>query len=68
MSLRLFSLILDSLIRGSLLRKYYLLPLTPLLISSPDSTLINGLGRYSGDPTSSLAVVNVTEGQRLAIF
>ncbi|PAV23691.1 laccase [Pyrrhoderma noxium] len=41
-----------------------LFPNTGFADPSPDSTLINGLGRYSGDPTSSLAVVNVTEGQR----
>ncbi|TDL18677.1 laccase [Rickenella mellea] len=29
-----------------------------------DSTLINGLGRYSGGPSSDLAVINVTQGQR----
>ncbi|KAF7351524.1 Laccase A [Mycena sanguinolenta] len=28
------------------------------------STLINGLGRYAGGPTSQLAVVSVTQGQR----
>lgn len=31
---------------------------------TPDSTLINGLGRYKGGPTSPLAVVNVTYGTR----
>ncbi|KAH8104302.1 laccase [Phellopilus nigrolimitatus] len=32
---------------------------------NPDSTTINGLGRYSGGPTDSpLAVVNVTQGTR----
>ncbi|KAI0730508.1 laccase C [Earliella scabrosa] len=30
----------------------------------PDSTLINGLGRYFGNPTSELAVINVTPGKR----
>lgn len=35
-----------------------------LSFSTPDSTLINGLGRYSGNPTSSLSVVNVTQGTR----
>jgi hypothetical protein len=29
-----------------------------------DSTLINGLGRYSTGPLSSLAVVNITRGKR----
>ncbi|KAJ6459961.1 laccase [Mycena sanguinolenta] len=28
------------------------------------STLINGLGRYAGGPTSQLAVISVTKGQR----
>ncbi|KAF7342559.1 Laccase A [Mycena sanguinolenta] len=28
------------------------------------STLINGLGRYAGGPTSQLAVITVTQGQR----
>ncbi|KAI6145124.1 laccase [Pisolithus tinctorius] len=30
----------------------------------PDSTVINGLGRYSGGPSSPLAVINVEEGKR----
>ncbi|KAL4072079.1 laccase [Scleroderma citrinum] len=37
---------------------YNLIPFTP------DSTLINGLGRYSGGPQSSLAVINVEKGKR----
>ncbi|KIK14451.1 laccase [Pisolithus microcarpus 441] len=40
---------------------------SPLLYNppfTPDSTLINGLGRYPGGPASPLAVVNVTQGQR----
>ncbi|KAJ7743926.1 laccase [Mycena maculata] len=36
------------------------LGVVPTLIS----TLINGLGRYAGGPTSQLAVINVTQGQR----
>ncbi|KAJ6459068.1 laccase [Mycena sanguinolenta] len=31
------------------------------------STLINGLGRFAGGPTSQLAVVSVTQGQRYRI-
>ena len=30
---------------------------------TPDATLINGMGRYSSDPTADLAVFNVTQGQ-----
>ncbi|KAI6144387.1 laccase [Pisolithus tinctorius] len=41
---------------------------SPLLYNSPpftpDSSLINGLGRYPGGPASPLAVFNVTQGQR----
>ncbi|KAI6144389.1 laccase [Pisolithus tinctorius] len=40
---------------------------SPLLYNppfTPDSTLINGLGRYPGGPSSPLAVLNVTQGQR----
>ncbi|KAI6001779.1 laccase [Pisolithus albus] len=40
---------------------------SPLLYNppfTPDSTLINGLGRYPGGPASPLAVVNVTQGKR----
>ena len=33
-------------------------------IPTPDSTLINGLGRYSGGPNSTLAVINVMQGKR----
>lgn len=38
-------------------------PLT-LVYRRSDATLINGLGRWSGDPTSELAVINVTPGKR----
>ena len=31
---------------------------------TPDSTLINGKGRYAADPTAALAVVNVKKGTR----
>ncbi|KAI6103797.1 laccase [Pisolithus croceorrhizus] len=31
---------------------------------TPDSTLINGLGRYPAGPASPLAIVNVTQGKR----
>jgi iron transport multicopper oxidase len=34
------------------------------LIPTPDSVLINGLGRYSGGPSSPLAVINVSAGKR----
>lgn len=33
---------------------------------APNSTLINGLGRYKGGPASPLAVVNVAFGLRYA--
>ncbi|KAF5316706.1 hypothetical protein D9619_006803 [Psilocybe cf. subviscida] len=33
-------------------------------VPTPDSVLINGLGRYSGGPSSSLAVVNVVKGKK----
>ncbi|KAJ7048951.1 laccase [Mycena amicta] len=36
------------------------LPIPPTLVS----TLINGLGRYAGGPTSQLAVISVTHGKR----
>ena len=36
----------------------------PLRRSTADSTLINGLGRYSGGPASNLAVISVTKGKR----
>jgi len=31
---------------------------------NPNSTLINGLGRYEGGPATDLAVVNVQQGKR----
>ncbi|GLB41431.1 putative multicopper oxidase family protein [Lyophyllum shimeji] len=34
------------------------------LVPTSDSTLINGLGRYPGGPTSPLAVINVVSGKR----
>ncbi|KAI0676138.1 TvLac7 [Trametes maxima] len=33
-------------------------------IPTSDSTLINGLGRWAGNPTSELAVINVEHGKR----
>ncbi|KAF9461173.1 laccase [Collybia nuda] len=33
-------------------------------VPTPDSTLINGLGRYEGGPTSPLAIINVVSGKR----
>lgn len=33
-------------------------------IPTPSSTLINGLGRYSGGPNSTLSVISVTKGKR----
>ena len=33
-------------------------------LRTPDSTLINGRGRYVGGPNSTLAVVNVQQGKR----
>ena len=38
--------------------------LNHFLVVGDDSTLINGLGRYQGGPTSELAVVNVEYGKR----
>nr|BAE80732.1 laccase 2 [Flammulina velutipes] len=35
-----------------------------LAFPTPDSTLINGLGRWAEDPTSDLAVINVEAGVR----
>lgn len=32
--------------------------------STATSVLINGLGRYSGGPSSDLAIINVTQGKR----
>ncbi|KAH9893587.1 TvLac6 [Cubamyces lactineus] len=33
-------------------------------IAKSDTTLINGLGRWAGNPTSELAVITVTQGKR----
>jgi len=35
-----------------------------MMVVQPDSTLINGLGRYAGGPESELAVINVEYGKR----
>ena len=43
----------------------YHLPTSALVaIPTQNSTLINGLGRYSGGPSSALAVINVSSGKR----
>jgi iron transport multicopper oxidase len=34
------------------------------LFAAPDSTLINGIGRYAGGPPIPLAVINVVYGKR----
>ena len=38
--------------------------LTWLTFRNPNSTLINGLGRYAGGPASDLAVITVQQGKR----
>ncbi|KAI0317042.1 laccase [Amylostereum chailletii] len=43
---------------------YHYLSTDPHPIPSPNSTLINGLGRFVGGPASPLAVVNVIKGKR----
>ncbi|KAI0059380.1 laccase [Artomyces pyxidatus] len=42
---------------------HYLSPVGPI-VAQPNSTLINGQGRYPGGPASTLAVVSVTQGKR----
>ena len=37
---------------------------SPRTYSTADSTLINGLGRYAGGPTSQLSVITVNKGSR----
>ena len=46
-----------------LARYHYPSPQAPLG-PVPNSTLINGLGRFSGGPNSTLAVINVVRGLR----
>lgn len=43
---------------------FLFLSLTLHCFSTPDSTLINGLGRYTDGPASDLAVITVTQGTR----
>ncbi|EIM85733.1 laccase [Stereum hirsutum FP-91666 SS1] len=43
---------------------YHYLSLNAPAIPAPNSTLINGLGRYKGGPSSPIAVVNVAFGLR----
>ncbi|KAI0317678.1 laccase lcc6 [Amylostereum chailletii] len=42
---------------------HYLSPDAPA-VANPNATLINGLGRYSGGPTTNLTVISVTAGKR----
>ena len=48
------------------LTRYHLVSPQPPLNSIPtaNSTLINGLGRFSGGPSSPLAVIDVSPGKR----
>ncbi|KAH9059216.1 laccase C [Lactarius vividus] len=43
---------------------YHYLSTNAPAVPAPNSTLINGLGRYSGGPASDLAVISVTQGKR----
>ncbi|KAH9038809.1 laccase C [Lactarius pseudohatsudake] len=43
---------------------YHYLSTNAPTVPAPNSTLINGLGRYSGGPESDLAVISVTQGKR----
>ena len=45
-----------------LTRYHFVSPQAPL-VPEPNSTLINGLGRFAGGPDSPLAVVNVIPGK-----
>ncbi|KAF8182147.1 Cupredoxin [Mycena galopus ATCC 62051] len=47
---------------------YHAPALNAPLPTFPDSTLINGKGRYSGGPASPLAVVSVTSGLRVTFI
>jgi len=43
---------------------YHYLSTQAPAIPSPNSTLINGKGRYAGGPAATLSVINVTKGKR----
>ncbi|EIM87621.1 laccase [Stereum hirsutum FP-91666 SS1] len=43
---------------------YHYVSTEPPRLPAPNSTLINGLGRYTGGPNSPLAVVNVQQNKR----
>ncbi|KAG7443731.1 laccase [Guyanagaster necrorhizus] len=49
------------------LSDWYHTPAKQLTFPTPDAILINGVGRWSEDPTHDLAVVNVTQGTRYRI-
>ncbi|KAK0200615.1 laccase lcc5 [Desarmillaria ectypa] len=49
------------------LSDWYHTPAKQLTFPTPDAILFNGLGRWSGNATSDLAVVNVTKGTRYRI-
>ncbi|KAK0200606.1 laccase lcc5 [Desarmillaria ectypa] len=49
------------------LSDWYHAPAKQLGFPTPDATLINGIGRWSGDPTHALAIVNVARGTRYRI-
>ncbi|KAK0494066.1 laccase [Armillaria luteobubalina] len=46
------------------LSDWYHTPAKEVQFPSPDSTLINGLGRWSKNPTSDLAVITIEQGKR----
>ncbi|KAG7443717.1 laccase [Guyanagaster necrorhizus] len=49
------------------LSDWYHTPAKQLTFPTLDAVLINGMGRWSGNPTHDLAVVNVTQGTRYRI-
>ena len=49
---------------ANILTRYHTVSPSAGLLPTADSTLINGLGRYSGGPDSPLAVINVSAGKR----
>ena len=48
----------------SLLRYHFPAPDAPPVPVTPNSTLINGSGRYSDGPNTTLSVISVSSGKR----
>jgi len=59
-----FLLIFCGIINSAFVYRYHVVAPQAGLVPTSDATLINGLGRYAGGPTSPLSVITVLPNKR----